>query len=247
MGDWGRFVGRIVEDVVNDKASANDNGLLSKAKRKVRAKAIGSVTRVSIDAVDSLAKPVQKAAAVKITQMTDKMMGIANEGESLSDSYAGTKLLMCENKKHKNWFLIYSLGYELRYQVRTPPLSRTTVIADASGKSLALIKRKRFAFRFPWSMQIDPIDFVVQIEGQNSGIVKTHYKGMKRVVRTTMNDWTIRGNFWGTNYQIVSDEGVIATVTETTGRTETHYVVSCVNLDNLLMILTLMIISQKTK
>lgn len=247
MGDWGRFVGRIVEDVVNDKTSANDDGLLSKAKRKVRAKAIGSVTHVSVDAVGSLTKPAQKAAAVKISQMTDKMIGLADEDELLSNSYAGTKLLMCENKKHENRFLIYSLGYELRYRVRTLPLSRTTVIADASGKSLASIKRKRFAFRFPWSMQIDPIDFVVQIEGQTSGIVKTHYKGLKRVVQTTMNDWTITGNFWGTNYQIVSDEVVIATITETTERTETHYVVSCINPNNLIMVLALMIISQKTR
>lgn len=247
MGDWGRFVGRIVEDVVNDKSSVNDNGLLSKAKRKVRAKAIGSATHVSVDAVDSLTKPAQKVAAVKITQMTDKMMGLADEGDLLSNSYVGTKLLMCENKRHENWFLIYSLGYELRYQVRTPPLSRTTIIADASGKRLASIKRKRFAFRSPWSMRIDPIDFVVQIEGQNSGVVKTHYKGMKRVVRTTMNDWTITGNFWGTNYQIVSDDVLVATITETTERSEKHYVVSCVNPDDLLMVLTLMIISQKTK
>lgn len=247
MGDWGRFVGRIVEDVVNDKSSVNDNGLLSKAKRKARAKAIGSATHISVDAVDSLTKPAQKAAAVKITQMTDKLMGLIDEGDLLSDSYAGTKLLMCENKKHENWFLIYSLGYELRYQVRTPPLSRTTIIADASGKRLASIKRKRFAFRFPWSMQIDPIDFVVQIEGQTSGIVKTHYKGMKRIVRATMNDWTIKGNFWGTNYQIVSDDVLVATITETTERSEKHYVVSCVNPDDLLMVLTLMIISQKTK
>lgn len=247
MGGWGRFVGRIVEDVVNDKSSVNDNGLLSKAKRKVRAKAIGSATHVSVDAVDSLTKPVQKAAAVKITQMTDKLMGLVDEGDLLSDSYAGTKLLMCENKKHENWFLIYSLGYELRYQVRTPPFSRTTIITDASGKSLASIKRKHFAFRSPWSMQIDPVDFVVQIVGQTNGIVKTHYKGMKRVVRATMNDWVLKGNFWGTNYQIVSDDILVATITETTERSEKHYVVSCVNPDDLLMVLTLMIISQKTK
>lgn len=247
MGNWGRFVGQIVEAVINDKSSVNDNGLLSTVKRKVRAKAIGSATHVSVDAVDSLTMPARKTVAGKITQMTDKMMGLADEGDLLSDSYAGTKLLMCENKKHENWFMIYSLGYELRYQVKVHPLSRATVIMDATGKNLASIKRKRLAFRTPWSMQIDPIDFSVYIEGQTNGVVKTHYKGLKRIVQTTMNDWTITGNFWGTNYQIVSDDVLVATIMETTERSEKHYVVSYVNPNDLLMVLTLMIISRETK
>lgn len=232
---------------MNKKAPVQDVGLWSKAKRKAKTKVIGSVTRVSVDAVDSMTKPLRKAATQKILQATTQMLGCGDEGELLSDSHAGTKLLMCANEKHKGWFVIYGLGYNVRYQVKTERISKNTIIMDPEGKKLVLIKKKLFAFRFPWSMQIDPIDFNVQIAGRAEGTVKTHYKGTKRVIKTTMNDWTIAGNFWGTKYQVVSGDALIASITETTERSEKHYVVNCGNPDDLLMVLALMVISQKTK
>lgn len=141
MGDWGRFAERVVENAINNKSSAQDSSLRSKAKRKARSKVIGSVTRASVDTVDSMTKPMQKTVTRKISQITDQIMGLSDEGELLSDSYAGSKLLMCENKKLKNWFMIYGLGYNICYQVRTEGISKNTIITDPEGEKLVLIKR----------------------------------------------------------------------------------------------------------
>lgn len=178
---------------------------------------------------------------------TKHLMGLSDEGELSSDSFAGTKLLMCQNRDHKDRFQIYNLGYELRYRTKKTAISKAINITDSNGVKLVSIKRKRFAFRTPWSMQLEPIDFRVWIDGKGAGIIKTHYKGMKRIVKTSFNDWTIKGNFWGTKYQIVSGDALIATITETTERSETHYVVSCIQKNDLLTVLTLMLIAQETK
>lgn len=246
MGDLSRLIGEIIEHRMDAAASANDSGLGSVIKRKIRSKAAGAAARVSIDAADYVTKPIRQAAADKGIKMADAMMGRVDESGMADDSYAGTKFLMCQNGKQADQYRVYSLGYELRYQIKKSSISKVISIKDADGKKQATIKRKRFAFRFPWTMQFEPIDFSIQIEGSGTGKIKTHYKGTKRIVQSSFNDWTICGNFWGTKYQIVSDDALIASISETTERTEKHYVVSCVDPNDLIMVLVLMIVSQNT-
>lgn len=72
MGDWGKFVGRIVEDVVNDRASVADSGLKSIIKRKVKSKAVGVATHISVDAADCITKPARNALANKASDGTQR-------------------------------------------------------------------------------------------------------------------------------------------------------------------------------
>ena len=81
MGDLSRLIGEIIEHRMDAAASANDSGLGSVIKRKIRSKAAGAAARVSIDAADYVTKPVRKAAADKGIKMADAMMGRVDESE----------------------------------------------------------------------------------------------------------------------------------------------------------------------
>lgn len=80
-----------------------------------------------------------------------------------------------------------------------------------------MAKEKLIAFRGPLSMDGDPKDFELFVNGKSLGKMKTKASLGKRKFKFDFNDWSVEGDFLQNTYQIKSGDTLIMKVTDKCG------------------------------
>lgn len=173
------------------------------------------------DAVDAA---LEKSAAA-LEKAAEKVDAASKNYEAkaqkqLTDFFASNPThallyMVQERGKLRQSYYIFDATQQPKYFVRGELLSKKhhLHIYDPSGKiEIGFVKEKLIAMRGPLSMEGDPKNFSLQINGKEIGTMKTKYAFGKRKFVFDFNDWEVEGDFFGRNYTVQCEKETIMTV-----------------------------------
>lgn len=188
-------------------------------------------------------------ASTKVCDAINKKMIEANEKNEnafFDGATNGHSRLIINQKPHtfKESFQIFDEHENIKYIVQGKSISAThdLTVYDASGKTkLGRVKEKLISWRFPFSMEANPQDFVFEIGGQKLGKMKSQFSFGKRKFKFTFNNWTLEGNIWGLKYNILDGQEKVMEVSEKVWGSGDTYYIDIANPDNELLCILILL------
>ncbi len=230
----GEMAKKIVKNNVEQSHSKIVGKVLGKAAGAVAEKATSTVVgRVEDKAVEKFGP----AASEKI----GKMMKQHTEADLLAQNPNNFRLITRQSTPaRKSKFDVYNEFGNKKYSVKGKTLSKHYLrLIDSNGSELGLVKKKLIALRSPFSFQFYARDYIIEINGDRLGQVKTHRKGTKRRCQVDFNGWSVEGDFFESNYTVHKGETLIARISRTTSCDEETFVLDFSDPANELVILFL--------
>jgi len=206
-------------------------GLLGKIVEFAAAGTIVKLLDTPIKALEKASKKQEEKNAKRVNKLFDKE--------------PGTGILII-NQHQLTWtdkFDVYDENKEIKYTVKGKftSVKRHLYIYDANGKKLGMVKEKLLALRSPLSLESKPVDFILEIEGQRLGEVKSISSFGKQKYVVCFNSWRVEGNVLGWKYKILDGSVEIADIRKKVLYYGDTYVVTFPNIQNELVILMLVI------
>lgn len=176
-------------------------GIMKGLVEFVASDALVSATDVAIKGIDKLSESAEKKADKKLQKFLDATPGHSH--------LFATQIRYTFKEK----YYIYDQNQAVKYTVKGELLSMKhhLHVYDASGRSeLGTVKEKLISLRSPLSLDSNPKDFDIEVEGKKIGKVKTKAAFTKQKFDVTFNGWRVEGDVFGKNYKILdSDDNVI--------------------------------------
>lgn len=191
------------------------------------AKKVGAVAaeHAAYAVADKVGKGIDRREAKKKAKEEERLAKLKAEHPDLI-----RLILVHERGKFKESYSVYdSSRKNKKYIVKGERLSRKhhLHLFTADGQTeLGMVKEKLFAFRNPFSFEVDPKNFELVVGGSVLGKMKSKSTMGKKRFYFDFNDWIIEGNFISTTYQIKSGDTVLMVVKDKIGTmaTDPYYV-----------------------
>lgn len=153
-------------------------------------------------------------------------------------------LVICRDKlTWKDKFNIYDDYQNIKYSVKAELISIKPClnIFDNTGKKIASVKEKLITFRSPISLESKPVDYILEIDGNKIGKLKSRWAFAKRTYRVDFNDWRIEGNILGWKYRIFNGNEQVANISQVIFNLNETYVINFTDSKDELLILMLVL------
>lgn len=183
----------------------------------------------AIDVADSALNKIEK----KIEERENKLFEKKSENDILViQRYKATR---------KDQFDVFDENREVKYTVKgkSASVKHHLRIYDAKGKELGRVKEKLISLRSPFSFEYNPVDYIIEINGEKRGKIKSRRKFGKQKYEVKFNGWRIEGNIVGWNFKILNGNDIIGYISKHS--INQAYVVEFPDKENELLILMLVI------
>lgn len=198
---------------------------------------------------------VGKAVAGKVAEAGEKVCDKACEKleeksnqqveKFFNEANGHTRLIVAQQPyTYKEKFQIYDEFENVKYVVEGKLVSAThrLTLFDSTGKNvLGRVKEKLISIRAPFSFEDKPQDFVIELNGQKLGKMKSRFALAKRKFEFTFNDWTLEGNVLGLKYKVLSGSETIMEVKETAFTTGDVYYIDIAKPENELICILILL------
>ena len=184
--------------------------------------AIGAAKIVSADLADTASSLLDKASD-GLNKIEEKKQKKENKKlAAIREEHPNhiRLLLIQERGKFKEFYQVLDLNNQIRYVIKGELLSKKhhLHIYDATGRTeIGMAKEKLIALRGPFSLDSDPKNFELFLNGKSLGKMKTKASFGKTKFYLDFNDWLVSGDFLRNTYQITSGDDLVMTVTDKCG------------------------------
>jgi uncharacterized protein YxjI len=134
------------------------------------------------------------------------------------DKQAGTDILVITQPRHtwKDKFNVYDENKHVKYTVKGEFASIKSClhIYNEQGKEIGKVKKKLISLRSPISLESNPVDLIIEIDGKKIGKVKSRRSFSKQKYVVNFNGWRIEGDVFGSKYKIIDGNEEVAHISQ---------------------------------
>lgn len=179
-------------------------------------------------------------------RVIEKMEAKSEENIKKKFNKPDDKQVLVIIRDHFTWkdkFYIYDDYQNIKYSVKAELVSikPSLNIFDKKGEKIASVKEKLITFRSPISLESKPVDYILEIDGNKIGKLKSRWAFAKRNYLVDFNGWRIEGNILGWKYKIFNGNEQVANISQVIFNLNEAYVINYTDSKDELLILMLVL------